>query len=774
MFQNSVKEFYARHKAGRQVEQSSNGKDSSKDRESSDETSQSFFNDWSKKLHHFIEERKEKSAQQKREKEGLVTAVSYSGHGINSSVGSINGDEESDLIFDDETNKENEIDSKASTPTNECIKTIEEKLSFEVKPCTESSSSSANSVFVEETSANETTNDVYPSSPGEQTNSFQYYLTYFFELYKSWSWTWSRVYYAFSILMLLPAFLFVYTSPLPSFINGLLFGVFLTLLAFGVLFVIVLNSVFIKRKPDTPQSSKKISIESIQYEDTINRKEIFQEWMYEYLLDEANAAANIEGSGNKRKRIRLIYVRLEGTYLRLSIPKGDIKKSKINEDPAKIPFINQRYYEFSKMRNKRLFFWLPKNIRNKKKYLFAKKYPLILEFERNENNVYKTIKLVLFVFTSRGKEEWYQRLRRAMGIREIESENRVEASSDPPSPNEREHHLADYETIRRVQSLSSVSLPPSSSSASLTSKRKNYEQFINQIMNDKILLDNDSPLLWFNALLGRVFFDFLTHKHWSHWAQVKIQRKLSRIKLPYFIQTLTLTSLDLGPSVPRFVSVKKTPAIDDKGLWVDFDVDYSGGLMMTLETKLNLMKLKDQGSLEKELKPIRKQPLTDFVDSDEESIVSSSDEEDTEEGGHTLEDTSKQMFLKFVDKIASSKYFQSATDNKFVKKAMEEVSNTPLVLTVHVLELRGTLSINMPQPPSDRLWYGFREPPHLEIEAKPRLGEHQVSMHQVIEWIEKKLKQLFNKILVIPNMDDIVLQIMMGNVNETSCVSNVP
>lgn len=61
--------------------------------------------------------------------------------------------------------------------------------------------------------------------------------------------------------------------------------------------------------------------------------------------------------------------------------------------------------------------------------------------------------------------------------------------------------------------------------------------------------------------------------------------------------------------------------------------------------------------------------------------------------------------MRFVDKIAKSKYFQKATETEFIKKKMEEVSNTPLLLTVEVQECRGTLAVNIPPPPTDRIWY---------------------------------------------------------------------
>lgn len=71
---------------------------------------------------------------------------------------------------------------------------------------------------------------------------------------------------------------------------------------------------------------------------------------------------------------------------------------------------------------------------------------------------------------------------------------------------------------------------------------------------------------------------------------------------------------------------------------------------------------------------------------------------------HIGGNSTSRKILRFVDKIAKSKYFQKATENEFIKKKMEEVSNTPLLLTVEVQELTGTLAVNIPPPPTDRIW----------------------------------------------------------------------
>ncbi|NXT05582.1 TEX2 protein, partial [Prunella fulvescens] len=293
--------------------------------------------------------------------------------------------------------------------------------------------------------------------------------------------------------------------------------------------------------------------------------------------------------------------------------------------------------------------------------------------------------------------------------------------------------------------------------------------------------EDTAGVAWMNALVGRIFWDFLREQYWAEQVSNKIQKKLSKIKLPYFMNELTLTELDMGTSIPSVLSASN-PTINERGLWVDMEVTYSGSLQMTLETKMNLSKLGKESSAE-ESGPAEagregaRPRLILLADSDaESSSAGSSDDEDVTSAeplgapgerlpppgteGHVSGNSTSRRILRFVDKIAKSKYFQKATENEFIKKKMEEVSNTPLLLTVEVQELAGTLAVNIPPPPTDRVWYSFRVPPQLELKVRPKLGEREVTFLHVTEWIERKLKHEFQKILVMPNMDDLIIPIM--------------
>ncbi|KAJ8345423.1 hypothetical protein SKAU_G00296160 [Synaphobranchus kaupii] len=297
------------------------------------------------------------------------------------------------------------------------------------------------------------------------------------------------------------------------------------------------------------------------------------------------------------------------------------------------------------------------------------------------------------------------------------------------------------------------------------------------------------PDVWVNALLGRIFWDFLGEKYWATVVSKKIQMKLSKIRLPYFMNELTLTELDMGVAVPKITHASQ-PSVDHQGLWFDLDVSYNGSFLMTLQTKMNLTRLGKEGEGLRFGEPGKDGPRPRaycLADSDEESSsAGSSDEEEPPEiptdktsllaaegyvGGHR-----PSKIMRFVDKIAKSKYFQKATETEFIKKKMEEVSNTPLLLTVEVQECRGKLAVNIPPTPDrqDLTWiwddelrlnptplrYGFRSPPHLELKARPKLGEREVTLAHVTDWIEKKLDQEFQKVFVMPNMDDVWLPVM--------------
>jgi hypothetical protein len=54
--------------------------------------------------------------------------------------------------------------------------------------------------------------------------------------------------------------------------------------------------------------------------------------------------------------------------------------------------------------------------------------------------------------------------------------------------------------------------------------------------------------------------------------------------------------------------------------------------------------------------------------------------------------------------VTTSHYFKHVRELKYVKKGVEALAKTPLLLSVEVIQVFGVLTINVPPPPADRIW----------------------------------------------------------------------
>lgn len=143
------------------------------------------------------------------------------------------------------------------------------------------------------------------------------------------------------------------------------------------------------------------------------------------------------------------------------------------------------------------------------------------------------------------------------------------------------------------------------------------------------------------------------------------------------------------------------PFMNHRGLWADLDITYEGLIVVILQTKLNLMKLKEPpGSMGGKIYIVYliiTVVITHVLDknTEEKSAIFHSDIDDTAESSSDDEaaryvqlsspsidskgfpvttggvSTRSKKLMKMVDRIAESKLFQAASENKFIKKAME-------------------------------------------------------------------------------------------------------
>ncbi|KAK3586700.1 hypothetical protein CHS0354_039172 [Potamilus streckersoni] len=612
----------------------------------------------------------------------------------------------------------------------------------------------------------------------------------------------------------LVTFLYI-VLPLPSFLNGMIIGLVLASLGWLVYLWLI--------QPTPPM----VTIPEVTFEDLPPlpapelREPKSEDGVYKGWLNEVSDYNPDTYSINQTYSIHVL---LDGTNLRLRRPKVNIpRRAMWDETQPAHQFIHQRYFS---LKGSKILLLPPGLV---KKRLWSKKYPICVILARketihhfatngstdsehgfeliDEQNCESSV-LYLFARTNREKEDWFRRLdaaargsplknhileiKRILSSRPIQNHKRScsldsiskykqdsseSTSSGTPSPStENETFISNQQDLTDFATYMGRLMPrdgrDSHSSSPVHSVNRGSKELGNRegIQGKETLsmprgIICDPQLAWLNALLGRCFWDFLRNQTWADKVKEKLQNKLLKIHIPFIIEELKVTAIDLGSEVPVIRRANK-PYLDETGFWVDLDVTYSGKFKMTIETKINLMKLKRKPfrDANETNEPIRSRSAV--VNSDEEdSAESSTDEEDdpvqtTEEGSGAQSGGASKKIMKYIGKITQSKYFEKATEMKYIKKAMEGVSNTPLELTVELQKLNGTLAVNIPPPPSDRLWYGFRGNPQLWLVARPKVGEREVTVSHITEWIEKKLTQEFQHVLVMPNMDDIIIPIL--------------
>ncbi|CAH0719469.1 unnamed protein product, partial [Brenthis ino] len=427
--------------------------------------------------------------------------------------------------------------------------------------------------------------------------------------------------------------------------------------------------------------------------------------------------------------------------------------------------------------------------------------------------------LYLFARTGRDKHEWYRRF--MIAISEANASVESSGAEDRPASDTETkdgielavYKLTEKENVAFGKSKSTeastegTTMPSPSHPvpSSFESYEKSFWPYLNKIIQSGGAAAGGAAcecralpadVAWANTLLARLMYDVMRDPLMLARVQARIQRKLNTLKLPSFMSPLVITSLRLEGACP-LLSALAAGAADARGAWLHARLRYDGGATITILTQINLMKLKEKNvTLEEQLlvtnenivesevnvsrqgcvSPELKKRKPAIYDSEvEDSAESSSDDESppvqpvdsaenvplTESASSTNEGvSSKKKFLRMVDKIATNKYFQTVTDYKYVKRAMEGLSNTDIKLQLEVRALAGALAVNLPPPPHDRLWIGFSTNPQLVLKARPAFGARTLRFAHITNWIEQKLTKEFEKVLVLPNMEDIIIDVL--------------
>lgn len=229
-------------------------------------------------------------------------------------------------------------------------------------------------------------------------------------------------------------------------------------------------------------------------------------------------------------------------------------------------------------------------------------------------------------------------------------------------------------------------------------------------LNDTVLLEKIQEFLQKKLSAIKVSYCSITQS-------LSINKKKYKFQLPSFMEDVNVAEIFLGETPPLIHRVSQ-PILDERGTWIDADITYEGLMHATITTKLNLLRLKKQDTTHQHQNHSSsspsKSPKHAIYDSDAESSGDSSSEcesptaateiilEQQQQAFYASPGNSKKI-LRFVDRITASNLFQSATEISYVQRAMENMS-TNIKLSVELKGLVGRITINMPPPPSDRVW----------------------------------------------------------------------
>ncbi|XP_050531492.1 uncharacterized protein LOC126900085 [Daktulosphaira vitifoliae] len=278
------------------------------------------------------------------------------------------------------------------------------------------------------------------------------------------------------------------------------------------------------------------------------------------------------------------------------------------------------------------------------------------------------------------------------------------------------------------------------------------------IQNEDKLLSNMSKgqgFLWLNMVLGRVCFDYLKNPKTLEILADKFQKKLNALRLPKVMEIIVIRSLCFGKGEIPTIRFASKPWMNHRGLWFELGIVYNGTFQVIVDTKIDIMKLQKKDALQikeedNESKNSNKSQNSVYEHFTREIIA----EEQIPQESLPHQETRMEKFIKY---ILSSSIFEL----NYVKQILENVAKKEFRLVIVIKQLVGTLVVNMPPPPTDRVWISFKGCPQITFEAMPKVNDTNVPL---INFLTKLLHNVlikeFEKIIVLPNMTDFSIPMM--------------
>ncbi|XP_048329457.1 uncharacterized protein LOC107419625 isoform X1 [Ziziphus jujuba] len=314
----------------------------------------------------------------------------------------------------------------------------------------------------------------------------------------------------------------------------------------------------------------------------------------------------------------------------------------------------------------------------------------------------------------------------------------------------------------QATSLEDNSVALSSSTSTHSSSQSHVSVTSDGDYDERFGID-EGTLCW-NLLISRLFFDAKINSELKRSIRERVQRTLSNMRIPSYVGEVVCTDIDPGNLPPYIHSMRVLP-VDMNEVWaLEVDIEYSGGAVLGIETRLEVRELDpDKSMAESNHEPSSVRDVSsDLLEGFEHfSKQLKIDEETIDALEQKGEGDPKPDGIKHAkSSIGASTY--GSRWKSIVNSIAKQVSQVPLSLAIRVTSLRGTLRLHIKPPPSDQLWFAFTSMPDIGFNLDSAVGEHKITSGHIALFLISRLKAAINETLVLPNCESVCVPWMLA------------
>lgn len=281
----------------------------------------------------------------------------------------------------------------------------------------------------------------------------------------------------------------------------------------------------------------------------------------------------------------------------------------------------------------------------------------------------------------------------------------------------------------------------------------------------------DEGTLCWNLLSSRLFFDAKMSDVINKAIKARIQRTLSSMRTPAYVGEITLADFSLG-KLPPYVHAMRVLPLDLNELWAfEVDFEYSSGILLHIETRLEV----EEPELQKDLMK------TNFG-TDPNGEVDSDLLESIEQYGNQFRNSQNSVSsVEGKEEADASQSKSTGWTSAYLSRwknilhsIADHVSQVPLSLSIKISSVRGTLRIHVKPPPSDQLWFGFTSMPDLEWDLESSVGDRKITNSHIASLIGNRFKASLRDSMVLPNCESISMPWMLAEEDDWAPRKDAP